>query len=95
MNKFKTYDINLSCPFFLFSHFTGFYNPCFFLLTFQTCVVRAWDFSVKPLIVCPAMNTLMWSHPHTATHMQMLKDLGMVIIPPIAKRLACGDVGKG
>src|SRR5688500_1093372 len=27
-----------------------------------TCVYRAWDFA-KPVILGPAMNTLMWQHP--------------------------------
>ena len=30
-----------------------------------TCVARAWD-SSKPLLFCPAMNTMMWEHPVTA-----------------------------
>ncbi|XP_040498912.1 phosphopantothenoylcysteine decarboxylase isoform X3 [Ursus maritimus] len=30
-----------------------------------TCVIRAWD-SRKPLLFCPAMNTVMWEHPITA-----------------------------
>lgn len=30
-----------------------------------TCVARAWDFS-RPLLVAPAMNTLMWESPFTA-----------------------------
>jgi phosphopantothenoylcysteine decarboxylase len=59
-----------------------------------TCVVRAWDFS-KPLLVAPAMNTHMWSHPFTAPQLDVLRRLGVVVIPPISKRLACGDVGVG
>lgn len=30
-----------------------------------TCIVRAWDFNY-PLIVCPAMNTLMYNSNITA-----------------------------
>jgi phosphopantothenoylcysteine decarboxylase len=59
-----------------------------------TCIVRAWDFS-KPLLVAPAMNTHMWSHPFTAPQLDILQRLGVVVIPPISKRLACGDVGVG
>eukprot|EP00291_Cryptomonas_curvata_P031010 CAMPEP_0172214016 /NCGR_PEP_ID=MMETSP1050-20130122/37923_1 /TAXON_ID=233186 /ORGANISM="Cryptomonas curvata, Strain CCAP979/52" /LENGTH=184 /DNA_ID=CAMNT_0012894931 /DNA_START=200 /DNA_END=749 /DNA_ORIENTATION=- len=29
-----------------------------------TCVLRAWD-PAKPVLVCPAMNTVMWEHPAT------------------------------
>lgn len=88
---------------------------------FLTCVFRAWDFS-RPLILAPAMNTLMWESPVTLRHLrQLLMDHGdpraavevpvwslaeapaifarfapkMVLIPPQAKRLACGDVGVG
>jgi phosphopantothenoylcysteine decarboxylase len=60
----------------------------------QTCVVRAWDFK-KPLIVAPAMNTLMWDHPFTEKHLKELTSLGVIVISPIEKLLACGDKGKG
>lgn len=59
-----------------------------------TCVARAWDFA-HPLIVAPAMNTLMWTHPFTEQHLSTLRSLGVVIIPPISKVLACGDIGAG
>ena len=85
---------------------------------FLTCVFRAWDFS-KPVILAPAMNTLMWESPVTRRHLrQLLEDRGdrsvatrvvarrssvrfrracsrIVLVPPQAKRLACGDVGIG
>ncbi|XP_026143233.1 phosphopantothenoylcysteine decarboxylase-like [Carassius auratus] len=59
-----------------------------------TCVVRAWD-SSRPLLFCPAMNTAMWQHPITAQQVAMLKSFGYVEIPCIAKKLVCGDEGKG
>ncbi|KAI8468368.1 MAG: flavoprotein [Monoraphidium minutum] len=59
-----------------------------------TCVVRAWDFG-RPLLVAPAMNTLMWESPFTAQHLAVLEALGARTIPPVGKRLACGDVGLG
>jgi len=59
-----------------------------------TCIVRAWDFA-RPLLVAPAMNTLMFAHPFTAPQLDTLRQLGVVIVPPISKRLACGDVGVG
>ena len=39
------------------------------------------------------MNTLMWHHPHTARQLQTLQELGIQIIDPISKTLACGDTG--
>nr|ACO08984.1 Phosphopantothenoylcysteine decarboxylase [Osmerus mordax] len=59
-----------------------------------TCVVRAWDIS-RPLLFCPAVNTAMWQHPITAKQVASLKDFGYVEIPCIAKKLVCGDEGKG
>ncbi len=85
---------------------------------FLTCIYRAWDFS-KPVVIAPAMNTMMWESPVTLRHLrQVLADRatapvpalgtlgeapdvfaraapGIVLIPPQAKRLACGDVGVG
>ncbi len=41
---------------------------------FLTCVFRAWDFA-KPVILAPAMNTLMWASPVTVRHLgQLLED---------------------
>ena len=59
-----------------------------------TSVVRAWDFA-KPLLVCPAMNTLMWESPFTAKHLAELRALGVTVVGPISKTLACGDTGSG
>ncbi|XP_015256162.1 PREDICTED: phosphopantothenoylcysteine decarboxylase [Cyprinodon variegatus] len=59
-----------------------------------TCVVRAWDTS-RPLLFCPAMNTAMWQHPITDQQVSRLKEFGYVEIPCIAKKLVCGDEGKG
>ncbi|KAK8642435.1 hypothetical protein V6N13_011778 [Hibiscus sabdariffa] len=59
-----------------------------------TCVVRAWDYS-KPIFVAPAMNTFMWSNPFTEKHLMTIDELGISLIPPVSKRLACGDYGNG
>jgi phosphopantothenoylcysteine decarboxylase len=110
-----------------------------------TCVWRAWDPN-RPVILAPAMNTLMWEHPLTAQHLRQIAadhlvvppaawegeaavvgtlrvpspatahggcllpeqlDLEQLmdwinqtcpklrIVPPVSKRLACGDVGVG
>jgi phosphopantothenoylcysteine decarboxylase len=85
---------------------------------FLSCIFRAWDFS-KPVILAPAMNTLMWESPVTLRHLhQLMADRArgpvpddwtlaeaaevfarhapaVLLIPPQAKRLACGDVGIG
>jgi phosphopantothenoylcysteine decarboxylase len=61
------------------------------------CVYRAWD-RAKPVILAPAMNTLMWEHPATARHLaQIAADLGasLRVVEPISKKLACDDVGLG
>jgi phosphopantothenoylcysteine decarboxylase len=36
-----------------------------------TCVWRAWD-PDRPVVLAPAMNTLMWEHPLTARHLRQL-----------------------
>lgn len=59
-----------------------------------TCIVRAWDYN-KPLYVAPAMNTFMWNNPFTKRHLESIDELGIYLIPPITKRLACGDFGNG
>ncbi|KAF7028665.1 hypothetical protein CFC21_040548 [Triticum aestivum] len=59
-----------------------------------TCVVRAWDYS-KPIYVAPAMNTFMWDNPFTRRHLDAVAGLGVSLIPPVTKRLACGDYGNG
>jgi phosphopantothenoylcysteine decarboxylase len=64
-----------------------------------SCVLRSWDNSCKPMLICPAMNTVMWSHPLTKTHLELLLSGGcwsdVIIVQPVAKTLACGDVGIG
>ncbi|KAK2176119.1 hypothetical protein NP493_682g01047 [Ridgeia piscesae] len=57
-----------------------------------TCVVRAWDLK-KPVLIAPAMNTFMWEHPITATHINTLEGWGYKTIPCIEKTLACRDTG--
>ncbi|XP_003385293.1 PREDICTED: phosphopantothenoylcysteine decarboxylase-like [Amphimedon queenslandica] len=59
-----------------------------------TCVLRAWD-SNRPLLYCPAMNTLMWENPITSRHLTVLQDLKYIQVPPVVKTLACGDTGIG
>lgn len=48
-----------------------------------------------PVIVCPAMNSNMLSHPATQANLHRLQDLGYQVIPPDSGMLACGDEGAG
>ncbi len=61
-----------------------------------TSVMRAWDLE-KPVIVTPAMNTLMWQHPVTAEQLAILSRWykKFFVIHPVEKELACGDFGVG
>lgn len=60
-----------------------------------TCVYRAWDWS-RPVIIAPAMNTMMWDNHPTRMQIDALKNQkGITIVYPIQKRLACDDVGMG
>lgn len=48
------------------------------------------------LQVAPAMNTHMWDSLFTSQHIAILEQqLGVHVIPPVSKALACGDVGTG
>lgn len=59
-----------------------------------TSVVRAWDWT-KPMILCPAMNTLMWENRPTDKHITQMAGREAIIVHPVEKRLACDDVGVG
>ena len=46
------------------------------------------------------MNTAMWDSPFTRKHLDVLENWEALnrrieMIPPVVKRLACGDVGAG
>lgn len=60
-----------------------------------TSLVRAWHRD-KPIILVPAMNTRMWKHPITKEHLEKISHwYNLYIIKPVAKKLACGDIGIG
>ena len=59
-----------------------------------TSVVYCWDAS-NPVIVAPAMNTLMWENPLTGQNIKVLEERGWQVVPPVSKKLACGDEGVG
>lgn len=66
-----------------------------------TTVVRAWDTDTSAgegpsILVAPAMNSMMWTHPLTAKQLSVLRDWPWVeVLPPQSKALACGDTGQG
>jgi len=61
-----------------------------------TCTFRAWDWkSGRAVVAAPAMNTLMWQSPLTAPQIDTLRRLGVRVVEPVAKVLACGDEGVG
>ena len=41
------------------------------------------------------MNTFMWNNVFTEKHLMSVDELGISLIPPVSKRLACGDFGNG
>jgi phosphopantothenoylcysteine decarboxylase len=46
-----------------------------------TCVYRAWQ-RPRPIVLAPAMNTLMWEHPATVRHLrQVAEDQGLPDAP--------------
>ena len=49
----------------------------------------------KPVIVCPAMNTMMYDNPITQRNINTLKEFGFTFVEPREALLACGDVGRG
>ena len=69
-----------------------------------TSVVRAWDFSreqnppwgyKKKIILAPAMNCKMWSHPSTSKHLEQVAQWEIWVVDPVEKKLACGETGVG
>ncbi|MDR1612863.1 MAG: phosphopantothenoylcysteine synthase [Planctomycetota bacterium] len=51
--------------------------------------------TAKPVLVAPAMNTVMWNAPATRGNMALLAGRGVKAIGPVSGNLACGDVGEG
>jgi phosphopantothenoylcysteine decarboxylase/phosphopantothenate--cysteine ligase len=51
--------------------------------------------SDKPVLIAPAMNLMMWSHPATRANIATLAVRGVERVGPGAGELACGEVGAG
>ena len=48
-----------------------------------------------PVLIAPAMNTVMWQHPATQRNLQKLRDDGVHLIDPDDGEMACGTIGPG
>ncbi|MBE7732933.1 bifunctional phosphopantothenoylcysteine decarboxylase/phosphopantothenate--cysteine ligase CoaBC [Devosia faecipullorum] len=51
--------------------------------------------SEAPLLIAPAMNTVMWEKPIVQQHLAALVARGAEVIDPASGLLACGEVGMG
>lgn len=49
----------------------------------------------KPLLIAPAMDSSMWFNPATQRNIQLLKEYGIVVIPPEEGELSSGLEGEG
>lgn len=48
-----------------------------------------------PVLIAPAMNTMMLQHPATQRNLQKLRDDGVHLIDPDDGEMACGTIGPG
>ncbi|SHI20954.1 bifunctional phosphopantothenoylcysteine decarboxylase/phosphopantothenate--cysteine ligase CoaBC [Ferrimonas marina] len=48
-----------------------------------------------PVVLCPAMNKVMWQHPATQANLALLAQRGVAMFGPDAGDQACGEVGLG
>ena len=51
--------------------------------------------SIAPVLIAPAMNTMMWEHAATQRNIETLKNDGVRFAEPVAGELACKTVGAG
>lgn len=51
--------------------------------------------TTAPVVVAPAMNVNMWSHPATQANLEILRKRGVRIVDPGSGYLACGMTGPG
>jgi len=51
--------------------------------------------TTAPVVVAPAMNLNMWSHPATQANLEVLKKRGVRVVEPGTGYLACGMTGPG
>jgi len=48
-----------------------------------------------PIVICPAMNSMMYKNKITQKNIENLKQFGCIFIGPEKGELACGDEGAG
>jgi phosphopantothenoylcysteine decarboxylase/phosphopantothenate--cysteine ligase len=51
--------------------------------------------SSGPILVCPAMNSVMFQHPATQANLAAIRSYGYQVIEPDCGKMACGDEGPG
>jgi phosphopantothenoylcysteine decarboxylase/phosphopantothenate--cysteine ligase len=51
--------------------------------------------ATAPILVAPAMNVHMYNHPAVQQNMDILRNRGVLFVPPGTGQLACGYVGEG
>ena len=49
----------------------------------------------KPVLVAPAMNVRMWTHPATVANMALLQSRGVHLVGPDSGAMACNEFGMG
>jgi phosphopantothenoylcysteine decarboxylase/phosphopantothenate--cysteine ligase len=48
-----------------------------------------------PVVLCPAMNTAMWTHAATQNNLLRVRQLGYHVVQPGCGSMACGETGDG
>ena len=51
--------------------------------------------STAPVLIAPAMNTMMWRHPATQRNINLLREAGVHVLNPDEGEMACGTIGPG
>ncbi len=51
--------------------------------------------NTNPVLIAPAMNVEMWSHPATQANLKTLRERGVHFVDPGSGYQACGEVGVG
>lgn len=49
----------------------------------------------RPVMVCPAMNPMMWQHAATQSNLNTLQERGIDVMIPAEGDMACGETGMG
>ena len=51
--------------------------------------------SNRPILICPAMNPMMWQNQATQDNLSLLKKRGVHVLNPAEGDMACGETGVG